>query len=209
MHETKEIRWFFQNENEHIRDWFDKLDFEMKESRTDYYLDIEKEDVGVKVRDGKVEIKHRIGTRAQGCLNTNIWGCYEDFVKWSFYVRDSDYMLSSILDGQQPRWVSIKKCRKVVLLVERDGNIAVKPSGYATASCCQVEYTQLEIDGENWITFGLEWFGNERVELNDDIIAEILGNTKINIRQSRGYAAFMTTLLHGNRNNLIPLQAYS
>lgn len=60
------------------------------------------------VCNDKSEIKQRMGTCGQGCLNANLWGCFDDFVKWDFDSNSGDPLLSMVLDGEYQNWISIE-----------------------------------------------------------------------------------------------------
>jgi len=76
-------------------------------------------------------------------------------------------------------------------------------------SGCEIAYTQLKLGGELWYSIGLEWFGNDAIHLDTTSIPEFFGETTLGIRQSRRYAHFLTQLLHGQRNELFPIDYYS
>jgi hypothetical protein len=86
MYKSKEIRWFKNAPDQSIIDWFNKQDqtFENTESRTDFYLPLDKEDITIKLREGNIEIKHRLGEPLSGRLTTSAEGLYEIWTKWSF-----------------------------------------------------------------------------------------------------------------------------
>ncbi|QLG46557.1 hypothetical protein [Costertonia aggregata] len=197
MHKTKEIRWFFRTENKKIKAWFESQPFDTHEDRTDHYLELTNKEVGVKTREGKIEVKQRIGTRAKGCLNPNIWGCYDNFIKWSFEVSENDNQFNKIMNFGEPKWCAVKKARNLAQLTQENGITVVKPMSINLANGCQIEYTSLSVENEIWHTCGLEWFGNECLHLDDAIITDIFGTTKLKMNQSKGYAAFLANLKAG------------
>lgn len=205
MKRTKEIRWFFKNENRQVKDWFDKLPFQTQELRKDFYLALENEDVGVKIREDNFEIKYRIGTRASDCLNNNIWGYYETFVKWSLKSNEKDPLLDKILNYNYEDWVPVEKRRKIALLTKEEGKIIAKPINSDISSGCQVEYAAITVANEPWFTIALEWFGDSTSDLDTEIISGIFGNSKLKIRQSRGYGDFLSKCLNGGRSKLLPI----
>lgn len=207
MHRTKEIRWFFRPDNTVIKNWFDRQECTLAETRTDFYLQLNNADIGAKIREGKIELKHRIGTRARGCLSPSIWGHYDTFIKWSFDGKEDDPLLTKILNGDYEYWIPCEKRRMIVQLTEEDSETVVKPISAHVGVGCQVEYTRLKINGEIWHTVGLEWFGNKCLTLNPAIISSIFGNTKLQITQSKGYAAFLTKFFNGARNQIVSFKS--
>jgi hypothetical protein len=167
------------------------------------------ENIGVKLREGKIEVKHRIGSRAKGCLNSNVWGYYDDFIKWSFDVGETDTLLSEILAGEFESWIPVRKKRMLVQLTEEKGKIIAKSISSDVPFGCQVEYSQIQIHTEKWHTFGLEWFGKRYLKLDVETVSEIFGDAKLHMGQSQGYAAFLQNFTYGQRKKLHTFQNYS
>jgi len=67
----------------------------------------------------------------------------------------------------------------------------VRPVSPSLDFGCQVEYTKVRLGDSTWYTFGLEWFGNKFLELSQPFMKEILGSSKLTLKQSKGYAAFL------------------
>ncbi|NNE77953.1 MAG: hypothetical protein HKN31_12880 [Pricia sp.] len=191
MYLTKEIRWFFKNENEHINRWFDRLEFDNFEQREDFYLDLGKEDLGVKLRQGNIEIKYSVGTRSKGCLNKNAWGYFEKWNKWSFSVENKEAILSGMTIDDQSKWTSVLKERKIAILTFEQGEENLLAADNETASSCQFEYSRIQVSDSVWYTFGLEYSGDLSLKIRDSLITEILGDTKFAMNQSMGYPAFL------------------
>ena len=191
MYVTKEIRWFFKEENEPIRNWFYNLRFDVADEREDLYLDLEIQDVGVKLREGKTEIKHRIESRSKGCLNPNVWGYFEKWVKWSFDTKDDDPLYAEIMERKYNRWIPVAKERNTSQLTERNGAIITCPLSEDLDDGCQIEYSKINVCGKQWFTFGLEWFGETSPELRPSFVTEIIGDTNLAIKQSKGYPEFL------------------
>lgn len=194
MYRTKEIRWFFQEKKELLAHWFQHLNCTSKRLRTDFYLDINNEDIGIKLREGKIEVKHRVGTRGYGGLNDNIWGCFDEFIKWSFNVQEQDSVFSRITDFKHCNWIPVQKELMLVQLTEENG--AIKPVSITEhlPFGCQVEYATVKVYGEVWYTFALEWFGEESLKVDGTIFAEMIDSINLHIDDSFGYAHFLTKL---------------
>jgi|GEM_PF-1222338 len=208
MYRTKEIRWFFRKEKEQIVRWFKRQNCASNRTRTDFYLDTNNEDIGIKLRAGKIEVKHRIGTRANGGLNDNVWGCFDEFVKWSFNVQDQDAVLSKILDFEHCEWIPVQKNQKVLQLIEENGVIKTKSIAEDLDYGCQVEYATIKIYEEEWQTFALEWFGDPCLELDASIISEMMDSVELQINESFGYASFLTKLPHDKPNKFQEKKGY-
>ena len=203
MYRTREIRWFFQNEKEQFAHLFQQLNCTSTNTRTDFYLDLNNVDIGIKTREGKIEIKHRVGSRAYGGLNDNIWGCFDEFIKWSFNVEEKDSVLTNITDFQHCNWIPVHKEQKLVQLTEENGEIKPKSITEELDFGCQVEYATVKIYEEVWHTFALEWFGDECLKLDGTIIAEMMGSAYLDIKDSFGYAHFLTKFSQLNQMDFL------
>jgi hypothetical protein len=133
-----------------------------KKTRTDHYLFLPGiASVGVKLREGKFEVKRRdadfgiapIGSRAIGRLG--FWR------KWSFTIADNGG--EKALDGL---WFSVQKrrlLRKYVL--DNRSFRSVDPGKIYTDSGCTVELTALKVRDVDWWSFGFEAFGPDENRL--------------------------------------------
>ena len=129
MYKSKEIRWFFSENNEPIEQWFSGrgMLFSKTKPRTDYYLPIPgKEDISVKLREGNIEIKQRHGQPVLHHLTKNAIGYLEDWVKWSFDVEDNDELAKNIIQAKKYSWFEVYKERiGVKLTANADGTSAI------------------------------------------------------------------------------------
>lgn len=195
MYRTKEMRWFFKKENKHLKSWFAKQmqDFKSQPERTDIYLDVKCADVNIKLREGNIEIKQRQqGPRARAQLS-NICGYCEKWTKWSFTpaIKDAEY--EGILKGMPTEWITVGKNRLALMLIEVNGKIKVVPTSANHRNGCQIEYTVVTIGKKIWYTFGLEWFGDEYLEIPSSLISKIVGESTFSLKQSMGYSAFLNS----------------
>lgn len=195
MYKSKEIRWFFKENNTTITKWLSKQGKELSKTqpRTDYYLPIAgKEDISVKLREGNVEIKQRHGQQVLHDLTKYASGYLEDWIKWSFDVGDNDALAKSIIKGKKYNWIEVHKYRiGVKITANPDDSHSIHDIRDFIPSGCQIEYTRLMIEGNERYTFGLEWFGDEYVELDTKLIEDVLGDTKLESKDSMGYAQFL------------------
>lgn len=191
MYTTKEIRWFFREDNKRIRNWFDQVEFDTLSERTDFYLQLAKNDIGVKLRNDLIEVKYLCGTRAKGCLNENVWGYFECWSKWSFKAGAEDSEVLNIIKGKTPEWIPIEKERSAVQLVRNGKTWQPRPISDEINDGCQIEYTKITIDEFNYFTFGLEWPGTGCCEISPAYFSKVLGKTKMSLNDSMGYPEFL------------------
>lgn len=85
MDDTLEVRWFVDGHPpSEVIDWIQSLGAEAESARTDLYLVSEDPAMNVKLREGKVQTKHRIGDRTPISFTDAVEGIQERWVKWSF-----------------------------------------------------------------------------------------------------------------------------
>jgi len=140
MIESLELRWFLSGSvPDAAKRWFEALgpDVEL-ESRTDRYLiPTESDDLGLKVREGRVEAKQRTGREEERC-----WGhaeaCPEAWRKWTLGLATHASLT--------PGWVDVSKTRRQ-RWVQRDG------------AGCALELAEVVLDGAVWWSICLEASG--------------------------------------------------
>jgi len=166
--QSAEIRWFFKgNIPEKISLWFADLDgiFEKQETRTDQYLLLKNTNsLGIKIREGKFEIKER-HTRARKTLTTgNIEGDVEVWTKWSF---DSDVGEQSLARSIKGEFIPVEKTRELQKYIfDSKGNISRGFDNYRSNGC-NLELTKVILNNQLWWTLGLETYGKpEKQEKN-------------------------------------------
>ena len=59
---------------------------------------------------------------------------------------------------------------------------------------CQVEYTRIIIEGKEWFTFGLEWFGDTYLAPGAEMLYQLLGHSQLKAFDSEGYNSFLNKL---------------
>ena len=194
MYKSKEIRWFKDSSDGAIIDWFASKGqtFETTEARTDFYLQLGKDDVTVKLREGNVEIKHRIGDAENGKLTPNAEGVFENWIKWSFNADKTDKLSQTIVSSNAYDWIETIKTRIGVKVTEdTNGDLQILPIKSFVDYGCQIEYTLLQIKEKSFYTFALEWFGEKDLHLPKKLVQEILSPTQLNFEDSKGYGEFI------------------
>jgi hypothetical protein len=165
---TVEARWFMagpvpSEALEWIQQW--ELGPRKPEERQDHYLRFPATSIGVKLRDGKFEVKRRdvdlgitpLGSRAIGRLA--LWR------KWSFKVVDDGG--NKAPDGD---WITVEKERYLrKYVIEEAGLKAVAPLSFSNARGCTVELTRLQVRGGKWWSVGFEAFGPDQNQLRDTL----------------------------------------
>ncbi|MEH0154049.1 hypothetical protein V6R21_07855 [Limibacter armeniacum] len=195
MNSSKEMRWFSTKAIQPIIRWFEEkeLTFSSSSVRTDFYLPLQnKADLGIKTREGKVEIKQRMTAPVSKKLSENVEGYLEEWVKWSFKTANDDKLLKEIVEERQHDWVEVQKERMVAILTkDLNGQLILVNANCWVDYGCQIEYTRLKINGKQWFTFAFDWFGNQQIKLEVDFINEILEDDFLKLNTSLSYAGFL------------------
>lgn len=148
-----EIRWFYASKlPEAILDWFgqDELGGKLQppEAREDVYLYSPGcEYLGIKLRQGRLEIKWRNAELGIVRLPEGIEGKLEKWGKWMCEDPSLESFRLEAVVGQSI-WVSVKKVRTQRLY---DG--------------CAIELTQLNVKGNDWWSLAFETEGAEDSKL--------------------------------------------
>ncbi len=191
MYQSKEIRWFERTPDKNILNWFTHhgLGFDKSKSRVDFYLPLNGNNaIGVKLRDGNIEIKTRISQPEHYMLTDTVSGFTELWNKWSFGVEKKDQLADQIIHQQKYDWLEVFKERLGVKIVPgSNGEPEIKSISEKLSSGCQVEYTRLVVKEKIWYSFAIEWFGEPAFDPGDLFFQKMLGTTILHPENSMGY----------------------
>lgn len=198
MYRSVEVRWFSTHRDESILSWFEKhgYDFDSAEPRTDYYLISNlKNDLGVKLREGSIELKQRKSNPEAITFSATVTGFSEEWVKWSFNFREDDIESEKILKNASDQWMPVKKKRIQVKLGDGDVN-QVADSGNLMDAGCLMEYTWLWLQKKIFYSFAVEAFGSGPEKLRSSLLQhpfllQILKNFTFSEKDSFGYPEFL------------------
>lgn len=144
MWTTLEIRWFSPGQiPSSMQTWWHQDCFTPLpcplERRTDVYLVLpHRPDLGIKKRQGKIEIKQRSAELGFIPINNNLVGQAEQWTKAIYTQSQLDYFL---IQNQLSHflWLQVEKERQQKIF-----------------QGCTVEMTQLKVAKQNWWTFAFE-----------------------------------------------------
>ncbi len=161
MFATVEMRWFFPGEiPTEAEDWFEKQvgNPAAQPSRVDYYLRLDDNDsLGIKLREGRVEIKQRERPGELVSLGENAVGLVEAWRKWPFVLAAGE-----AAGPFQADWIGVWKSRRWVLF-EVLGNGCIIPASssiYRWQGCaCELTTVRRIDSSEQWWSLGFEAFG--------------------------------------------------
>jgi hypothetical protein len=167
MLHSAEIRWFIPGQlPDEVRDWFSAgRSLTPESSRGDRYLVFPGCDtVGVKLREGKLEIKPRTTSPRSVSPVSGVSGLADAWVKWSFGSDGLRTLKPELL--QSGLWVEVRKERTIRKFSADSGSVLeVQPEQKPLPNAgCNVELTAIEIDARrpNWYSLGFEAFGEQK-----------------------------------------------
>jgi hypothetical protein len=201
MYPTLEVRWFFKGEiPQGIWDWVEDrgLNSIAAPARIDYYLRIaESDSLGVKLREGRIEVKQRFGQREIVNFGDQAAGYLEQWRKWSFPVLDTQEVLAEL--GSNPsNWVGVRKTRHLGIYQSTDHGIEQAAADTSLNLGCGWEFVALQVEGlqEPWCSVGFESFGTSAKQR--DILLSVAENLllmklapKLGLVDSFGYPRWL------------------
>lgn len=202
MYPTVEVRWFMPGPAPaEVSDWFHREQPKSfaEPERVDSYLRISDTDsLGIKLRQGRIEVKQR--TRQLGLvqLHRQAKGLVEQWRKWSFSLVGAGYDLS-----QQPEpagaWLAVKK-ERLLRTYRLTANWQVAPAALdASGPGCDMELAQVTVGEKVYWSLCFEAFGEEaKLEQNLLLVAShVLETTRpprLPAERSFGYPRWLQEL---------------
>ena len=111
MQKSVETRWFLPGTAPpEVVLWFQDGMAMAQPPRVDTYLHTPKShDLGIKMREGRIEIKQRYDVHGQHTFHPNVSGIVESWGKWSFTVDSQD----PAVDTLSGSWIPVTKERMI------------------------------------------------------------------------------------------------
>lgn len=168
---TIEVRWFYSGTlPDDVFDWFDGLGEPLAtvDTRTDIYLQSSSPDMGIKLRQGNLEVKYRqakLGSIAlDGFANNQV-------EQWSKWICIDDLSgLTPTRIANKPGWIEVNKIRYQRLYqVNFDRYIQLISIPTPSANAAGIEVTQLQLSGHTYWTIACEYFGDQ-IELSNQFL---------------------------------------
>jgi hypothetical protein len=167
MFATMEVRWFYEGiVSPEVREWFQQSGQEPEEQpvRIDYYLCLPNADfLGIKLREGRVEIKQRHRQHGVIHFHKRIAGMVEHWRKWSFELAEVNDGLSNMVTPASS-WIGVSKERKLrrYRMTANQVAVAVTAEEHRDQGC-DLELTTISVGGKDWWSLGFEAFGSEAI----------------------------------------------
>ena len=220
FYHSAEARWFIPEKNQWgiLFPWFTKQDelpslvgnigsfVKHEGKRTDEYLLLaNSETVGIKQRQGRLEVKALVASPQTFTLDC-VTGFRDEWVKWSFKPSS---LIAAPLDQELQRsgpWLAVEKDRYLrkyaIDLTSPVSILAVSPEMFL-ATGCNVELTHVKVEANTheWITLGFEAFGssenvatilNEVMKYNFALLGA--SPVPLEVRESLSYPSWLAKL---------------
>jgi len=146
MDDTLEVRWFVDGAPpDAVVDWIHSLGAEAESARTDLYLVSNDPGMNVKLREGKVQTKHRMGDRTPITFADNVEGVQERWVKWSFPTVEQHHDLFE--DDPTGLWVPVHKQRLRLEIAPDEQAARLDHMIESDPAEAKIELTEVRSDG--------------------------------------------------------------
>lgn len=167
MFPTVEARWFYPGPiPPDVLAWYHYSERapETQPTRIDYYLRLaDHDDLSVKLRTGRIEIKQRTEQYGVQPLHEHVHALVEGWCKWGFDIGDINHGASE--PGDSPSaWIAVRKTRRLrrYRLADNGDVIAIGGMEYAPQGC-HIELAEIAIHEQNWWSLAFETFGPSEV----------------------------------------------
>lgn len=195
MYATIELRWFLRDALPAVEAWFGSHGLTLGKHaarRTDFYLPQPgRDDCGIKLREGDIEIKQRLGNPVAFQATPQAAGWLEKWQKWSFHHLARDPQAQQVLSGGTA-WLAVEKERiGLKIRSQSNGTQRLYPLKTSLATGLQVEYTRVQLMGETWFTVGVEAFGQSPFSVPQGLLAALLAATPLPPESSLSYPGWL------------------
>lgn len=161
MLKTVEVRWFFPGEiPPAVTTWFiSAAPYSVREPiRTDYYLNLlNRESVGIKVRQGRLEVKQRQSSIGRFQIQEGVTGHLESWRKWGVSLGE---LRGEPAKEIQNMWLPVIKERRIYCYTlskgiwqARGGKLGIEEQG------CEIELSKINAFNRTWWSFAFEASG--------------------------------------------------
>jgi hypothetical protein len=163
-----EIRWFSNKNFDLLKEWWNTLDLPYNDEgeRIDHYIFIPSVDnLGIKIREGRLEVKWRIPNSLKRVETLKLEGLTEEWVKWSWTdskPQITDPLFDFLSEYPKGPMIKILKNRLSRKFKLSSSNVSepvewIDPS----ESGFSMELTTIILGESKWWSFGFETIGTK------------------------------------------------
>jgi hypothetical protein len=214
-----EVRWFFEgkvNQHESLKRWFETIAPIQKspevgplvwKSRLDdqpdvYLLVPGSDDMGIKWREGELQIKGRVSSLGSQVFCGRHQGNVERWIKWSYANLPTSYKRLFVVEETALVTVSVRKTRALrkVRLDRLSGKAEEVDAKRFIDRSLRFELTELEIAGKAYCSLAFEAFPNDSamdIAFTEAVEALVDGLTAFDLTAacSQSYPAFLEGII--------------
>lgn len=180
MYPTVEVRWFYKGEiptkvlTDYIQGGDEPVHFP---PRTDYYFVVPgRVDLGIKLREGLLEIKQRTKTHKVHQFNLYTFGIVESWQKWGFALSQPDSgSYTDKFSSRNASWSAVVKHRWLRKYeITPDRRALELPQSTTITNGCEWELSNVHLEGIDspWWSIAFEAFGEEH-RLFDSLVTAV------------------------------------
>jgi len=163
VYPTTEVRWFQAGEiPPSALEWFRNLPGAVQNQipRIDYYLPLSfTGDLGVKIREGRLEIKILREQLGAVRLHKRVAGHWQSWQKWSFNVEGANDTLGQSGHSYSD-WLPVQKSRCLRRYrLDESGRVIPIRADVISPGSCGLELTTIQSQGLFWWSLALETYG--------------------------------------------------
>jgi len=160
MQTSVETRWFLQGTPPpEVLRWFKDEMAVAQPSRVDTYLHTAKTPcLGIKLREGRIEIKQRVRQLGPHTFHPHVTGMVERWNKWGFPVNAA----GTAAETQSDPWIPVVKeriLRRYQIIT--GGEIRAVPGWLFPLQRSSIEITNIVLNDAPWWSLGLEVVGTD------------------------------------------------
>ena len=164
MYPTLEVRWFNRGSiPKVVREWFARGELAPNHEppRVDQYLRLPRSNaLGIKLREGRLEIKQRLHQYGNIRFHRRATGAIEHWRKWSMPLALTGNSLSEVLVPQSS-WIAVRKERMLrCYCCDTEGQV-ISTQGRCVDRGCHMELTAVQAGDRVWWTLAFEAYGAE------------------------------------------------
>jgi len=194
---THEVRWFGSGAApEAVRDWFAAApEPVVPPSRVDHYLHLPDDDsLGVKLREGRIEVKQRQGEKKTAAFHARVTGATAGWHKWSFPLVEGMPALAEIAETPTA-WLAVHKSRRLrSYAMNADGDIHLVSPQDPPPQGCDWELAAVRLGEQLWWSVCFEAYGPNPEVILHRITAHLLATyppPPLTLDQSWSYPAWL------------------
>jgi hypothetical protein len=199
------MRWFFEGKIPNsVTKILEETGLDISENRTDHYLLVQAcDNIGIKVRNSRLEIKRRRDVHPHDISELNISGNIEQWERWEWNDKTACIEIEhSIYRDDENPWIKVDKKRWQKKFSIHDKVLFPVPS-QSLYSDLAMEITELKSTGKSWWTIGFDLFTEQDHSFFDRLI-EIFPMLQIEVdlkkEWSYGYPRWLSQVVMHNNN---------